>query len=107
MPDMAVYIEQSAQRFGWSDATKRLLLESYNNGVLGNLANSLSDYYVARYVTHAHGRLLSGRTRTGGYQKRMISIALTIVPHTAADAAAIKMSAARKLKQMSRPSSSI
>jgi hypothetical protein len=42
-----------------------------------------------------------------GYQKRMISIALTTVPHTAAAAAASRMSAARKPQQMSRPSSSI
>src|SRR3954451_1189935 len=42
-----------------------------------------------------------------GYQKRMISIALTTVPHTAAAAAAIKTSAARKPQQMSRPSSSM
>ena len=48
----------------------------------------------------------SERTRDG-YQKRMIIIALTTVPHTAADAAATRMSAARKPQQMSRPSSSI
>src|SRR5262249_51924632 len=42
-----------------------------------------------------------------GYQKRMISIALTMVPHTAAAAAASRTSAPRKPQQMSRPSSSI